>query len=285
MSDAPPHNRRATDLGSYGGDVRPVPDPTKLTTEQLNREIAALREAVGHGQLALREILETRMDGNDRAIELLQAATDKLPAWIDQKIVALRDVHDQKFVSIVDSTAEKFSSIQTQFTERDVRTEQAAGAVKIAVDAALQAQKEAVGEQNKSSSTAISKSEQATVKQIDQLSVLIQTMTKAFDDKIGDVKDRLTRIEGKDSATDPQSQALIAEVHANTARLSASAGQTTGLEKGWGYLVAIVGVALALYFGNRAAVIAPVPAPAPVVIVSPQGTVLPTAAQPTTGHP
>ena len=65
------------------------------------------------------------------------------------------------------------------------------------MDAALQAAKEAVGEQNKSSALAIAKSETATVKQIDQQGLLIATATKALDDKINDIKERLTRIEGK----------------------------------------------------------------------------------------
>lgn len=77
-----------------------------------------------------------------------------------------------------------------------MRTEQSSKDSKVAVDAALQAAKEAVGEQNKSSALAIAKSETATTKQIDQLGILIQNNTKAFDDKISDLKDRLTRIEG-----------------------------------------------------------------------------------------
>ncbi len=45
--------------GQSAGEWRPVPDPTKLTTDQLRRELAALRE-----------IIETRLDGMDRAIGL-----------------------------------------------------------------------------------------------------------------------------------------------------------------------------------------------------------------------
>jgi hypothetical protein len=183
--------------GVEPGDNVPVPDPSILTTAALLREIGNLREllevkltAGSDANLASRAIIETRLAGMDIAIQLLQASADKFPTRIDEKIRALREVHEATYL-------EKFDSIQTQFKERDVRTEQAAGAVKIAVDAALQAQKEAVGEQNKSSSTAIAKSESATMKQIDQLSVLIQTMTKASDDKFTDVKERLTRIEGK----------------------------------------------------------------------------------------
>ena len=185
-----------SDASALTAEVRPVPDPTRLTTEQLNREIAALREVVLRAQLSLREIIETRLDAADQAIRLLQSSADKFPARIDEKIAALKEVHDQRFAEIVNTHGEKFNSIQTQFRERDVRTEQSSKDSKVAVDAALQAAKEAVGEQNKSSALAIAKSETSTVKQIDQLAVLIQNGTKALDDKIGDLKERLTRLEG-----------------------------------------------------------------------------------------
>lgn len=200
-------------------DLTPRPDPTRLTTEQLNRTEAALREFIVQTQRSLREIIETRLDGNDQAIELLQAAANTFPQRIDEKILALKSVHDERFAAVTASTTEKFASIQTQFSERDVRTEQAAGAVKIAVDAALQAQKEAAGEQNRSNALAQSKSETAFTKQIDQMSLLLQTMTKAFDDKLGDVKDRLTRIEGGAS----------------------------GMSAMWGYVIGAAGLAMGLY--------------------------------------
>lgn len=221
------------DVGS--GNV-PIPDPSDMTTEALDRAVFGLRELIevklgtlgdiaalnrkvietriddmDRATLALRHVLderltiiingtrgiiETRLDGMDKAIRLLQDAADKFPAGIDEKITSLQAVHDQKFEAVAAGTNEKFVSIQTQFAERDVRTEQAAGAVKIAVDAALQAQKEAAGEQNRSNTLAQTKSETATTKQIDQIGILIQNNTKSFDDKIGDVKDRVNRIEG-----------------------------------------------------------------------------------------
>jgi len=173
------------------GDVLPVPDPTLLTTQQLLREINGLRE-----------VIQTRLDGMDKAIELLQATSDRFPARIDEKILSLARVHE-----------EKFDSIRQQFIERDVRTEQTARDSKVAVDAALQAAKEAVGEQNKSSALSIAKSETATMKQIDQLGVLVQTATRALEDKIGDIKDRLTRIEGKGEGQTVQTHSSQASVH------------------------------------------------------------------------
>lgn len=208
-----------------GGLNVPVPDPSLLTTRQLQREIFGLRElvetrieSVQAANSLIRGILETRLDGMDKAIKLLQDTSDKFPSRIDEKINALRDVHEQRFASILDSHAEKFSSIQTQFKERDVRTEQSSKDSKVAVDAALQAAKEAVGEQNKSSALAIAKSEASTTKQIDQLTTLISQQQKGFDDKIGDVKDRINRIEGKG----------------------------IGLSAGWGYLVGLIGAIVGL---------------------------------------
>jgi hypothetical protein len=127
---------------------RPDPDPTLLTTEQLLRSIASLREES-------------------------QNWVDKLQLLLEAKIAGKDIYYD-----------EKFRSIETQFKERDVRTDQTASQVKLAVDAALQAQKEAAGEQAKSFSAATTKSETAMNKQIEGL-----------DGKITDVKDRLNRVE------------------------------------------------------------------------------------------
>ena len=152
----------------------PVPDPTVLTTQQLHREL-----------LALREILEARLNGMDKALSLLQAAVDRSPS----------------IPEIFAQFTEKFNSVETQFSERDIRTEQTSRDSKVAVDAALQAAKEAVSEQNKSSAIAIAKSEASTTKQMDQIGLIIQTMTTAFNDKVNDIKDRLTLIQGHSRGT------------------------------------------------------------------------------------
>lgn len=165
-----------------------TPDPSVLTTEQLQRGLATLRE-----------IIETRLDGGDKAVKLLQDSADKLPAFVEEQISHLKELH-----------GEKFNSIQTQFKERDTRAEQmgandkvavgtAFSAAKEAVGAALQAAKEANSEQNKSNTQAISKSEAATMKQIDGIGTLIITTNKASDEKIAGLKERLDRGEGTTS--------------------------------------------------------------------------------------
>lgn len=128
----------------------PIPDPTSLTTEQLHREISALRE-----------LLETKIE------------------------------------SAAEITLERFRGIETQFNERDKRTEQTARDSKVAVDAAFSAAKEAVAEQNKSSALAIAKSEAGTTKQIDQIQNLIGTIREGLEGKINDVKERIGKGDGR----------------------------------------------------------------------------------------
>jgi cation transport regulator ChaB len=188
----------------------PKTDPTKLTTDQILREIAGLKEltfseldtlnsiieVINRSILTrpaeieklvdhLRGFIETRLNGMDKATVLLQDILNRVPNDVAEKLSSLRVLHEEKFLSV-----------EKQFKERDVRTEQSSKDSKVAVDAALQAAKEAVGEQNKSSALAIAKSEASTMKQIDSLGGQLGTQGKAIDDKFSDMKDRLTRIEG-----------------------------------------------------------------------------------------
>jgi hypothetical protein len=229
-----------------------IPDPTLLTTAALKHEIALLKELITtrldsmdkaqslfeenlsrvptdtdkqishlkelhdskflqlESSLAMslnnRELavaaIGVRLDGMDKAVDLLQVLSDKVMEKVDEKIHSLKDIHE-----------EKFGSIQVQFRERDVRTEQSSKDSKVAIDAALQAAKDAVGEQNKSSALAIAKSEASTIKQIDQMTLMIQVSNKGVDDKFDDVKERLTRIEGKNEGKTTEG----AERHTSTA--------------------------------------------------------------------
>lgn len=163
------------------GGTRPVPDPTVLTTQQLAAAVVALQREIDLRQ----KITETRLDGNDAAVTLLRTSTDRFPAFVDARVNQLRDLQD-----------EKFSSIETQFKERDIRVEQTSRDSKVAIDAALQAQKESVDKQNESNAQAIAKQEAAFTKQIDAIGLLIEARGKATDDKFDDLKTRLTTIEG-----------------------------------------------------------------------------------------
>jgi len=175
----------------------PVPDPTVLTTQNLRREI-----------FGLRELIESRLDGTDKVMALLQVEIiDRIPERIAGAVERLESLRD-----------EKFKNVAVQFAERDLRADIISRDSKVAIDAALQAAKEAVGEQNKSSALAIAKSETATVKQIDQIGLTTTAMAKTFDDKIADLKDRVNAIENR--------------------------GQ--GQSQMWGYFAGAIGIILAI---------------------------------------
>jgi hypothetical protein len=180
---------------------------TGFATEQLDRGLNNLRDLLnartdaiiqvnGSEARGLQKILETRIDAMDKATALLRENISVVPSEMDRQVSHLREFMVARIESTQVARDERFHSIDLQFRERDTRTDQSSRDSKVAVDAALQAAKEAVGEQNKSSALAIAKSETATTKQIDQLQTLIQTNNDATNDKINDIKARLDRGDG-----------------------------------------------------------------------------------------
>lgn len=151
------------DFGQRG--LRPVPDPTVLTTEQLHREIAALREFV---------LGEIRHVG---------------------------EMNIEKFTAV----GAQFESVNDKFRDVAMRTAEQKTDTKDALDAALQAAKDAVSLQTEASDKAIAKSEAATTKQIDALAVLVDKSADATTEKIVDLKSRLDKLE---SALQARSQGI-----------------------------------------------------------------------------
>ena len=182
----------------------PIPDPTVLTTAQLDRAVSAERDYVD-GQL---QVLETRLAGIDEATKLHLRGIVDIPERIDEKVGHLAEV-----------TAERFTSIQRQFTERDTRSIRESSDNKIAVDAAFAAQKEAASEQNKANTKAIDKSEEATAEAINKLGELSQTSTKALADKVDDLKERVVNAEGNNRGVgDAESSALALRAQQTASR-------------------------------------------------------------------
>ena len=182
------------------------------------REINQVQALLHSEMEGLSGRLDARITSVDHGLDRIRLLVDREPEVTTQLVNNLKSIHE-----------EKLSSIQVQFIERDVRTEQTSRDSKVAVDAALQAAKEAVEKQNASSALAIAKSESATTKQIDTQGILITTATTSLNEridaasatmnsKIDDLKDRLNRMEG---------------------------GQTGGHQV-WGYIIGIAGTMVAL---------------------------------------
>jgi hypothetical protein len=163
-----------------------IPGPPYLTTEELRRDVSALRE-----------ILQARLDGMDRATALLSETVNRTPTQIQTEIAHVRELIQEKLGSLGGQAEEKFASIGLQFTERDVRTGQAATASAQALAAALQAAKEAVFEQAQAAAKAADKTELSFTKQIDLLLAQIKALGDTFGDRLAELKERIDRGEGQ----------------------------------------------------------------------------------------
>jgi hypothetical protein len=167
---------------------------------------------------SLRELLEEQMGAVNRAAELLAADVRQVPSIVKGEISAQGELTEAKLAAMEQAVVlqnkqaamfpveirteishlrslheEKFASIAQQFTERDIRTDQASRAAKEALDAALQAAKELVGAQGEAAGAAAIKSETSFTKQIDQIGTIISTLEKALDARITELKERIDR--------------------------------------------------------------------------------------------
>ena len=163
-----------------GGGSTPRPDPTVLTTEQLMREIGALKREF---EAALSAIV-VRLDSMDRATDLKFITRNEFPKQILNEIESLQDLFDEKLKNVEN----QFELVERGRVEQKIDT-------KAAVDAALIAQKEAVREQTTASERAIAKSEAATTKQIDELNKTFATLIEGIRRELGDLKERIAQVD------------------------------------------------------------------------------------------
>ena len=173
----------------------PVPDPSILTTEQINRVTQSLRVEFLGQLTALREVLTTRFDANDKAIVLLAETVNRVPTLLDRETLRLSESFSEKLTSSVTLSAQHFSFIDNKFLERDAATEQRKNSTAVNVAAAFAAQKDYATAQEKYNDMAVAKAEASTVKQIEDLKSLFNSKNASTDEKIAINGERLTRIE------------------------------------------------------------------------------------------
>ena len=232
------------------GDWKPRPDPTVLTTQQLAREIANVKE-----------LITGRLDRMDKAQELFENNLTRVPTEVQRAVGTLEALHsvrfDQVYTSIaalallVDtkfdanehSRSEKFLRVDDQFALRDKAVKETADLTGLALTAALAAAEKSAQRQTDWFSASQSKLEATFTKQQDQLAETVKTLNNTLSDKVNTVKESLTLISGSSS----------------------------GRSAMWGWVVAGAGlvfsgiaiiVAIAVYLSH----ISPVSAVAPIVI-------------------
>jgi len=164
QADDPPKGSSGAMQPYY--ETRPSPDPTALTSAQLFRELSSLRA-----------ILETRLDGMDKAIALLQRASERQRSEVELRVAQLQALH-----------AEKFRSIDNQFV-----------ASKQAVESALQSSEKSAAEKNTLQSLAIAKAEATVADQLKVLYTSIGNVERNLNDKVLAVKERQDRMDGQAS--------------------------------------------------------------------------------------
>lgn len=186
-------------------------DPTPVTVDVIRREVAHLSDRIDLKIEGVVSAFTARLDAIDKATSVFSEGLFRVPTQLQQAISAEHALTGEMFAriegrfedvahqlgAVKELKAEQFKAIQQQFAERDTRTEQISKQSEVAINAALQAAKEAVAEQNRSSALAISKSEASTDKRIDQIGQSQANQTSALDAKINDIKDRLIIMEGR----------------------------------------------------------------------------------------
>ena len=141
------------------GDWRPIPDPTVLTTEQLRRELAGLRE-----------IIEARLDAMDVATRLLSETVNRTPTEIQSEIAHLREL-----------SWERFDSISLQFAARDQQVEAIARTQAEALRAALESANKLSEAHTEAAVLANQKTEASFGEQIKALGDKIEVNTRQLD--------------------------------------------------------------------------------------------------------
>jgi hypothetical protein len=182
----------------------------------------AWRSNVDDKIASLRDIMDARLNAMDRASVVLADNVNRVPTLLDRETSRLTELFD-----------EKFASTQTQFKERDIRTDQDKIAASTAVTAALTALKEMIALQNTSNTAAISKSEASVITTLDSLNRIISSTKEGLSADINNLKQRMDRGEG----TDRGERMATADTHSNIGSISLIIGAFVGV---MGIVVAIL---------------------------------------------
>lgn len=167
-------------------EIRPNPDPSALTTEQILRENSWLRTLLESTIGGAEKALVSRLDAMDKALELLQALANRSPsiAEVDLKVKDLQRLNE-----------ETFRSINGQFEYVDKLANQVTTSSKEAITFALQAQKESAAKSEENLDKRIFQAAEQTKT---AMAVRDQRMD-GHDDRLRTLNDKVTIIEGKGS--------------------------------------------------------------------------------------
>lgn len=203
------------------GGSRPVPDPTVLTTEQLDR-------TVGYE----RKVFEAQLDSLRAIAKTLQIQLDTRPVEISEAIGHLRDVFTGEIKRIESTSASEIRRIDNLFIERDASRANTESIQKVLRDADAR-------RENELAATVVRYEtiiEDMRRISLDTTSTLLATQLREVKN---DLSDRTAKLEqfrwesgGKTSISDPAIANLMTELSASVAGLKkawdTSEGRTAG---------------------------------------------------------
>lgn len=184
-----------TRLAGSDQDRRHLWDAVNGWPDKLEKQLEHRRREFLEDLAGVRELVEQRLGDLDKAIKLAADEVAKVPSRTEAERVKLDAETTRRLAAEREFIMAKLDIVSSVMTEKFAAVDGQFSASKIAVDAALTAQKEAVGEQNKANDRAIAKSETAVKEQLTSLSQVADASFKAMEDKITDARDRLTGIE------------------------------------------------------------------------------------------
>lgn len=176
-------------------------DPTGLTIQAIRREILGLRELMEAKLKGEVDRITQRMDDGDEGIKLIQAKADKVPTETDIAVTSLKNWIQAKL-----------EGIERQFQNAAENAVQNETKNKTAIDAALEAQAKLAAQQTQGNADISAKSEASFIKAFDQIASLVAVNNNNLATRIGELGDRLTRIEGNTSGQKDNTAFIIAMV-------------------------------------------------------------------------
>lgn len=174
-----------------GGSFPVPPDPSTLTTQQILREVAALKELV-----------MVRLDAMDKAVEVFNENLTRVPTETQKSVTALSDLIHQRFLTqnaLVEGYRlqymEKFGDMnRVHAQQEDIRLEQKSDGQK-SIDSALNATNDALRESKAAADAALAKTESGFKDQINSQYATVTATLNATTNLVNDVRTRVDKIE------------------------------------------------------------------------------------------
>jgi hypothetical protein len=176
--------------------VTPVPDPTTLTNQLVERAVSAVRE-----------IIDTRFEGNHA-------------------------LYDERFRAITERFAERFELNEKQTIKAAADVKSAVDAAFAAAASGVSQQNQANFLASQKQEAAFTKQIDQLAASVAQLAKAnddkLNDLKKTNDDKFADLKDRIVAMEGRSSISDPNTAAALRDMASAISTLKASNDQNVG---------------------------------------------------------